>query len=35
LKVSTNVKIAMHCFENFGGANAPNAPLQVARLVRL
>jgi len=27
LKVSTNVKIAMQCFENFGGrANAPNAP---------
>jgi len=26
LKVSTNVKIAMQCFENFGWANAPNAP---------
>jgi len=27
LKVSTNAKIAMQCFENFGvGANAPNAP---------
>jgi len=26
LKVSANVKIAMQCFENFGGANAPNAP---------
>jgi len=26
LKVSTNVKIAMQCFENFGGTNAPNAP---------
>jgi len=26
LKVSTNVKIAMQCFENFGEANAPNAP---------
>jgi len=26
LKVSANVKIAMQCFENFGGTNAPNAP---------
>jgi len=26
LKVSTNVKIAVECFENFGEANAPNAP---------
>jgi len=26
LKVSANVKIAIHYFENFGGANAPNAP---------
>jgi len=26
MKVSANVKIAMQCFENFGGANAPNAP---------
>jgi len=26
LKVSANVKIAMQCVENFGGANAPNAP---------
>jgi len=26
LKVSTNVKIAMQCFENFGGRNAPIAP---------
>jgi len=26
LKVSTNVDIAMQCFENFGGENAPNAP---------
>jgi len=32
LKVSTNVKIAMQCFENFGEANAPNAPPLVARL---
>jgi len=23
LKISTNVKIAMQCFENFGGANSP------------
>ena len=23
MKVSTNVKIAMQCFENFGGENAP------------
>jgi len=23
LKVSANVKIAMQCFENFGGVNAP------------
>jgi len=23
LKVSTNVKVAMQCFENFGVANAP------------
>jgi len=23
LKVSANVKIAMQCFENFGGADAP------------
>jgi len=30
LKVSANVKIAMQCFENFGGANAPNAPLGCA-----
>jgi len=29
LKVSANVKIAMQCFENFGGANAPNTPLVV------
>jgi len=34
LKVSANVKIAMQCFKNFGGANAPNAPL-VARLLYL
>jgi len=33
LKVSTNVDIAMQCFENFGRGNAPNAPL-VARLVQ-
>jgi len=34
LKVSTNVKAAMQCFENFGGSNAPNAPPPlVARLV--
>jgi len=33
LKGSANVKIAMQCFENFGGANAPNAPRLVARLV--
>jgi len=26
LKVSANVKIAMLCFEIFGGANSPNAP---------
>jgi len=26
LKVSTNVKIAMHFFENFAGENAPNDP---------
>jgi len=26
LKVSANVKIAIHYFENFEGANAPNAP---------
>jgi len=26
LKVSTNVKIAMTWFENFGVENAPNAP---------
>jgi len=26
LKVSANVKIALQCFENFGGANTPNAP---------
>jgi len=25
LKVFSNVKIAMQCFENFGGGNAPNA----------
>jgi len=25
-KVSANVKIAIQYFENFGGANAPNAP---------
>jgi len=23
MKVSANVKIAMQCFENFGGANCP------------
>jgi len=32
LKVSANVKISIQYFENFGGANAPNAPL-VGRLV--
>jgi len=33
LKVSTYVKIAMQCFQNFGGgANAPNASPPVARL---
>jgi len=26
LEVSSNVKIAMQCFENFGGSNAPIAP---------
>jgi len=26
LKVSTNVKIAMQCFEHFGGESAPNTP---------
>jgi len=26
LKVSAYVKISVECFENFGGANAPNAP---------
>jgi len=26
LKLFANVKIAMQCFENFGGVNAPNAP---------
>jgi len=26
LKVSSNVKIAMQCFENLGEANSPNAP---------
>jgi len=26
LKVSSNVKTAMQCLENFGVANAPNAP---------
>jgi len=31
LKVSANVKIAMQCFEIFGGEYASNAPL-VARL---
>jgi len=31
LKVSTNVKIAMQCFENFGEENAP----LVARLIRI
>jgi len=30
LKVSTNAKIAMQCFENFWGANASNAPLVCA-----
>jgi len=25
LKVSAHVKISVECFENFGGANAPNA----------
>jgi len=29
LNVSADVKIAMQCFENFGGANAP----LVARLI--
>ena len=29
LKVAANVKLAMQCFENFGGAYAPNAPLVV------
>jgi len=34
LKVSSNVKIAMQCFKNFGGGvNAPNATPLVARLV--
>jgi len=31
LKVSTNVKIAMQCFENFGG-EMPQMPPLVARL---
>jgi len=26
LKVSTNVKIAMQCFENFGGGKCPKCP---------
>jgi len=26
LKVSANVRITIQYFENFGGANAPNAP---------
>jgi len=35
LKVATNLKIAIQCFENFGGgANAPNAPPLVARLLQ-
>jgi len=33
LKVSANVKIAVQCFENFGGGgNASNAPPLVSRL---
>jgi len=32
LKVSAKDKIAVQCFEIFGGANAPNAPPPVALL---
>ena len=32
LKVSSNVKIAMHCFENFVGGEMPQMPPLVARL---
>jgi len=32
LKVSSNVKIAMQCFENFGGGETPQMPPLVARL---
>jgi len=32
LKVSANVKIAMQCFENFGGGKCPKCPPLVARL---
>jgi len=34
LKVATNIKIAMQCFENFGGGKCPKCPPPVvARLV--
>jgi len=34
LKVSANVKIAMQCFENFGGGEMPQMPPPlVARLL--
>jgi len=33
LKDSTNVKIAMQCFENFGGGKSPKCPPDCARLV--
>jgi len=34
LKVSAYVKISVECFENFGGANAPNVSPLIARLVQ-
>jgi len=34
LKISTNIEFAMQCFENFEGANAPNAPALVAPAAR-
>jgi len=33
LKVFANVKIAMQCFENFGGDKCPKCTLLVARLM--
>jgi len=34
LKVSTNVKIAMQCFENFVGENAPKAIIMLMTTFR-